>query len=165
MCTVLLFPTYVSESLKAYCLLTYVDLFIEISSKHDKSSCQCCFSLLFKATDHCKLNKKKIQLRSLLPPIRATEIVECVRKYVDGISCICKYAYVYVHNLQSLSPYLPCPPTSCLVLLIMVKQVKSSSQLSRYQWVNQYYFPIIHHILIFSANVRKVCYSNGYDLV
>ena len=86
---------WVTESV----LLTYLRRsFIEISSKHDKSSCQCCFSLLFKATDHCKLNKKKIQLRSLLPPIRATEIVECVRKYVDGISCICKYAYVYVHK-------------------------------------------------------------------
>ena len=32
---------------------------------------------------------------SLLPLIRAAEIVECVRKYMDGIS----------QNLQSLSPY------------------------------------------------------------
>ena len=31
----------------------------------------------------------------LLPPKRAAEIVQCVRKYVDGIS----------QNLQSLSPY------------------------------------------------------------
>ena len=32
---------------------------------------------------------------TLLPLIRAAEIVECVRKYMDGIS----------QNLQSLSPY------------------------------------------------------------
>ena len=35
--------------------------------------------------------RKKI----LFPPIRATEIVACVCKYVDGIS----------QNLQSVSPY------------------------------------------------------------
>ena len=51
-----------------------------------------------------------------------------VRACVDRIS----------QNLQSLSPYKPCPPTVFLFLRIMVKQVKSSSQISRYQWVNQY---------------------------
>ena len=65
----------------------------------------------------------------LLPPIRAAEIFERVRKYVgDGIS----------QNLQSLSFYWPCPPTVFSFLRIMVKQVKSSSQTSRYQRVNQY---------------------------
>ena len=32
---------------------------------------------------------------NLLPPITVGEFVECVRKYVDGVS----------HNLRSLSPY------------------------------------------------------------
>ena len=63
---------------------------------------------------------------NLLPPITVGEIVECVRKYVDGVS----------HNLRSLSPYQTCPPTVILVLRIMVKQVKSSSQTSRYEQVN-----------------------------
>ena len=39
-------------------------------------------------------------INRLLPPIRAAEIVECVRKYVDGIS----------QYLQSLSLYEPGPP-------------------------------------------------------
>ena len=52
-----------------------------------------------------------------LPPIRAAEIVDCVRKYMDGIS----------QNLHSLSSYSPNSPTVFLFLRIMVKQVKSSS--------------------------------------
>ena len=50
------------------------------------------------------------------------QIVECTRKYVDGIS----------QNLQSLNPYLPCYPTIFSSLQIMVKQFKSSGQMSRY---------------------------------
>ena len=57
---------------------------------------------------------------SLLPPIRAAEIVECVRKFMGGRS----------QNLQSLSSYYSDPPTVFLLLWIMVKQVKSSSQTS-----------------------------------
>ena len=64
----------------------------------------------------------------LLPPIRAAEIVESVCKYVDGIS----------QNLQSFSPYYPGPFTVFCFLRITVKQVKSSSQISPYQQVNQY---------------------------
>ena len=47
----------------------------------------------------------------------ATEIVDCVRKYMDGIS----------QNLQGLIPYYPGAPTVLSFLRIMVKQVKSSS--------------------------------------
>ena len=50
----------------------------------------------------------------LLLSIRAAEIVDSVRKYMDGIS----------QNLQSLSFYKPYPPTVFLFLQIMVKQVK-----------------------------------------
>ena len=63
----------------------------------------------------------------LLPSIRASEIVECVRKYVDGIS----------QNLQSLTPYEPGPLTLFLFLRIMLKQVKSSSWSSQISESNQ----------------------------
>ena len=42
-----------------------------------------------------KLTKCCFQDCYLLPPIRATDINECMRKYMDGIS----------QNLQSLSSY------------------------------------------------------------
>ena len=75
-----------------------------------------------------KRRKSIKEIYILLPPIRAAEIVECVRKYVDGIS----------QNLQSLSPYQPSHPPVFSFLPIVVKQVKSSSQICRYQQVNQY---------------------------
>ena len=49
----------------------------------------------------------------LLPAIRAVEIAECVGKCVE---CVGK----------------------CFLLVIMIKQVKSSRQISLYQRVNQY---------------------------
>ena len=68
------------------------------------------------------------QITRLLPPIRAVETVECVREYVDRIS----------QNLQSVSLCHPRPPTVFSFLWIMVKQVKSLSQTTRYQRVNHY---------------------------
>ena len=67
-------------------------------------------------------------LKCLLTPIRVAKITECVRKYMEEIS----------QNLHSLSPYQPCSHTVFSLLLIMIKQVKSSSQISRYQQVNKY---------------------------
>ena len=49
-------------------------------------------------------------------------------KYVDGV----------LQNLQSVSPYEPCPPTLFSFLGIMVKQAKPSSQKCRYQRVKLY---------------------------
>ena len=71
---------------------------------------------------------KVVRKNYLLLPRRATEIVECVRKYMDGIS----------QNLQSLSSYKPDHPTVFLFLRMIVKQVKSSTNTSRYQLVNRY---------------------------
>ena len=63
------------------------------------------------------MSARLFQFFNLLPPLSAAEIVECVRKYMDRSS----------QNLQSLSSYLPDPPTVFLLLRITVKQVKSSS--------------------------------------
>ena len=57
--------------------------------------------------------------RYLLPSIRAADIVECVCMWME-----------LSQNLQSVSPYYPCPPTVFSSFRIMVKQVKSSSQTS-----------------------------------
>ena len=56
------------------------------------------------------------------------EIVECACKYVDEI----------FQNLQNVSPYYPYLLTVFSFLRVMVKQVKSSSQTSRYQRFNHY---------------------------
>ena len=79
-------------------------------------------------TMHIFLFLFNFNYENLLPPIRAAEIVECGRKYMDGSS----------QNLQRLSSYQLDPPMVFLLLRIKAKQIKSSSQTSWRQRANRY---------------------------
>ena len=66
-------------------------------------------------------NRLKDLINSLfIADTGVAEIVECVRKYMEGSS----------QYLQSLSCYELDPPMVSLFLRIMAKQIKSSSQAS-----------------------------------